>query len=215
MGYIQRILLKCKNAKGNMLLILFKFLINKIFYKNNIFAHQKVIIRGKRNIDVGGELDIGTSFVGFQTNSDVTLLNVRGKLFVEGKFSIGRGCRFDIGEGGIVELGDGGYIAAFSLFIITKKLKIGKNCAISWNCQFLDNDFHHIEYEGKKEKSNSIIIGDNVWIGSGVSIYKGTIVPNGCVIASNSVVRGVFENENSIISGNPAKVIKEKVTWFK
>ncbi len=102
MGYIQRISLKCKNAKGNMLLILFKFLINKIFYKNNIVAHQKVIIKGKSNIDVGGELDIGTSFVGFHTNFDVTLLNVRGKLFVEDKLSIGRGCRFDIGEGAIV-----------------------------------------------------------------------------------------------------------------
>lgn len=51
------------------------------------------------------------------------------------------------------------------------------------------------------------------WIGCGVKIYKGTVIPNGCVIASDSIVKGVFHVENSLIGGNPAKVIKEGITW--
>ena len=93
------------------------------------------------------------------------------------------------------------------------KLDIGDNCAISWDCQFLDEDFHEISYSDKHKTENAIIIGDNVWIGCGVKIYKGTVIPRGCVLASDSVVKGKFHIENSIIGGNPAKVIKENIEW--
>jgi acetyltransferase-like isoleucine patch superfamily enzyme len=94
------------------------------------------------------------------------------------------------------------------------QLTIGNDCAISWNCQFLDEDYHEIQYEGKKEKnSNSIKIGDRVWIGSNVSIHKGAVIPRGCVVASNSVVKAVFDEENVLIAGNPAKVVKRSISW--
>ena len=125
----------------------------------------------------------------------------------------GRGCRFDIGKDAIMSIGKGGYTNCNTSFIIMHKLVIGDNCIISWDCQFLDEDFHKVSYSGKKESSDSIIIGDKVWIGCGSKIYKGTIIPNGCVIASNSVVRGIFYEENSIIGGNPARVIKKEINW--
>ena len=83
----------------------------------------------------------------------------------------------------------------------------------SWDCQFLDDDFHEISYLGKIPTDNSIIIGDNVWIGCGVKIYKGTKIASGCVVASNSIVKGVFDIENTLIAGNPAKIIKENIIW--
>jgi acetyltransferase-like isoleucine patch superfamily enzyme len=58
-----------------------------------------------------------------------------------------------------------------------------------------------------------IKIGNHVWIGNDVKIYKGTVIPNNCVIASHSVVKGVFTQENSLIAGCPAKLIKKDVTW--
>ena len=94
-----------------------------------------------------------------------------------------------------------------------KKLDIGDNCAISWDCQIMDSDFHEIYYENKNESDDSVKIGNNVWVGCGVKIFKGTIIPNNCVIAAYSVVKGVFLNENSLIGGVPAKVIKENVVW--
>lgn len=91
------------------------------------------------------------------------------------------------------------------------KLVIGDGCVISWNVQFLDEDFHSIKYDNKTEKNNEIIVGNRVWIGNGVQIYRGTNIPDGCVIASNSVVRGFFIKQNCIIGGNPAKIIKENI----
>jgi acetyltransferase-like isoleucine patch superfamily enzyme len=93
------------------------------------------------------------------------------------------------------------------------ELTIGDNCLISWDCQFLDDDFHEIIYANKKNSENSIKIGNNVWIGCGVKIYKGTVIQDNCVIASNSIVRGVFNSQNSLIGGNPAKIIKENINW--
>lgn len=38
-------------------------------------------------------------------------------------------------------------------------------------------------------------------------ILKGTVIGNNCVIGAGSVVHGKFE-DNCVIAGNPAKVIK-------
>lgn len=32
-------------------------------------------------------------------------------------------------------------------------------------------------------------------------------------LASDTIVKGVFETENSLIGGNPARVIKENIQW--
>jgi acetyltransferase-like isoleucine patch superfamily enzyme len=151
--------------------------------------------------------------VGFSHKKDITYLNIKGQLFFQGAFSIGRGCRFDIGERAKVVIGKGGYINCNSSLLIYHNLSIGDNCAISWDCQFLDEDFHTIDYEGKKETTNSIVIGNHVWMGNSVKVYKGTVIPDGCVIASNSVVKGIFLLKNCLIGGSPAKVLKENVSW--
>jgi acetyltransferase-like isoleucine patch superfamily enzyme len=178
-----------------------------------LLLHQKVTINGVRNIETNDILEIGIKPRGFLHKSDKTYLNIKGKLKIKGLYSIGRGCRFDIGENAIVSIGSGGYMTSNVTLIIMHNLIIGDNCAIAWNIQFLDDNFHTIEYAGKKESKNSIEIGNNVWIGCGVKIYKGTIIPNGCVIASDSIVKGSYLKENCLIAGNPAKIIKENVKW--
>jgi len=203
----------CRKLNLNFLLVLPQYLYYN-FNGKNILSHQKTIIEGLRNVTTHGLLKIGVDYVGFVHKKDVTFLNVQGKIEFQGDFSIGRGCRFDIGKNAVVTLGKGTYINPFTSFIIMHKLKIGESCAVSWNCQFLDEDFHEIKYEGKKKnQNNGISIGNKVWIGSNVSIYKETSIPNGCVIASNSVVKGKFDEENVLIAGNPAKVVKKNITW--
>lgn len=41
------------------------------------------------------------------------------------------------------------------------------------------------------------------------TIFKGTRIPSNCVIGANSFVYGYKFNENTIIAGNPAKIIKQ------
>ncbi|WP_157766479.1 acyltransferase [Pedobacter ginsengisoli] len=200
-------------SQSNFFIVLFRALFVKILYNRFFILHPRVKIKGIKNIETAYRLNVGVMDVGFSHRSDKTYLNIRGKLVLNGDYYIGRGSRLDIGVNAVVKIGKGGFINVNNTLIITRKLEIGDNCIISWNCQFLDDDFHEVQYKGKKKTENGIIIGDNVWIGCGVSIYKGTVIPSGCVIASNSVVRGVFATPNSIIAGNPAKVIMNEVTW--
>jgi acetyltransferase-like isoleucine patch superfamily enzyme len=51
-----------------------------------------------------------------------------------------------------------------------------------------------------------IKIGNNVFIGNNCTILPNTIIGDNCIVGTGSVVRGKFP-ENSVIIGNPAKVI--------
>ncbi|PFO15343.1 transferase [Priestia megaterium] len=94
-----------------------------------------------------------------------------------------------------------------------KSITIGDNTLIGGNAKILDNDFHPIEVEDRnadiKEniRTKSIIIGENCFIGCNAIILKGTVMGNGCVVGAGAVVSGKFE-ENCVIAGNPAKIIK-------
>ena len=209
----QKVILKCKPMKGNKILSVVKFYYYKLKGKH-LLVHPNTIISGIKNISTTGILSIGIDYFGFISKRDFTYLNICGKLITKGVFSIGRGCRFDIGSDAICILNKNSYISPFTNFIIMHGISIGEDCAISWNCQFLDEDFHSIEYPNKKNsEEKKIVISDKVWIGCNVNVFKGTVIAKGCVIAANSVVSGLFIEENCLIAGNPATVIKKNINW--
>jgi acetyltransferase-like isoleucine patch superfamily enzyme len=51
-----------------------------------------------------------------------------------------------------------------------------------------------------------IKLGNNVFIGDNCTILPNTIIGDNCIVGAGSVVRGKFP-ENSVIIGNPAKVV--------
>ncbi|QIZ05649.1 acyltransferase [Priestia megaterium] len=95
-----------------------------------------------------------------------------------------------------------------------RSITIGENTNIGGNAKILDNDFHPLEIEARnadiKEKIGikPIVIGKNCFIGCNALILKGTILGDGCVVGAGAVVSGKFD-ENCVIAGNPARVIKK------
>lgn len=200
-------------SESNLIVFVWK---NLRYYINglNLIAHDRAEIKNISNIYTNGAVLIGVDYFGFSLKYDRSFLNIRGKLIFDGNFSIGKGCRFDVGPFANVEIGGNGYVSPNTLFLISHGLTIGKGCMISWGCQFLDDDFHTITYDNQRNNSNNKIeIGDDVWIGCNTFIYKGVKIPSGCVIASNSVVKSSIFEINSLIAGNPAKVIKTNISW--
>ncbi|MGN0602262.1 MAG: acyltransferase [Oscillospiraceae bacterium] len=101
------------------------------------------------------------------------------------------------------------------------KIEIGENTCIGGNAKILDNDFHPIEVETRNKLLNDpnggnsdlvpsrpIKIGKNCFIGCNSIILKGTVLGDGCVVGAGAVVSGKFE-DNCVIAGNPARVIKK------
>ncbi len=114
--------------------------------------------------------------------------------------------------GAKIVIGDNVGISGATIYA-RKGIYIGDNTLIGGNTKILDNDFHPLDIEARnaddKEKiaSREIVIGKNCFIGCNSIILKGTVLGEGCVVGAGGVVSGVFE-KNSIIAGNPARVIR-------
>jgi len=213
MSQILKFIRKCRESDSAILPVLFRAVYYRLRGKN-LIVNNRVIIKGLENISTsGGLVSIGMQYLGFTHKYDRTYLNIRGKLEFTSKCSIAKNCRVDIAKGAVASFGEGVTGADVS-FIIVNGLEVGDGFLIAWGSKFLDDDFHEIDFPGRKvKKDKRIIIGDHVWIGTNVLMLSGSRIPNGCVVAAGSVVTRVFEQENCLIGGNPAKVIKENVTW--
>lgn len=161
-----------------------------------------------------GSIKIGFGDVGvFDKYKRRTYLQITGNIKFNGKANIGHGSSISVS--GNLEVGDNFIITAESKIICKKQIKFGKNCLISWDCLFMDTDFHKINTSDVEyiNKDKAIIIGNNVWIGCRNLILKGSKISDNSVISANSKINSKFEECNIIISGNPASIIKRNITW--
>lgn len=88
-------------------------------------------------------------------------------------------------------------------------IEIGSNVYIGHSVEIIDSDFHALnplERSGNTFRAASVKIGNHVFIGSRVTILKGVTLGDNCVVAHSAVVTKSFP-DNSIIGGNPAKLI--------
>lgn len=94
------------------------------------------------------------------------------------------------------------------------KIEIGDGTIIGRGVKILDTDHHSIYDENGNciNKSKPVQIGENVWIGAGTTVLKGVNVGRGGVIGAGSVVTKDVPPK-TIVAGNPAKIIKENITW--
>ena len=59
------------------------------------------------------------------------------------------------------------------------------------------------------------LISSLIIVIKGATILKGGVIPKGCIIAAKAVVTKSFENENTLLAGNPAIEKKYGVTLHK
>lgn len=83
---------------------------------------------------------------------------------------------------------------------------IGPNTSIIGNSYKYDRVDVPIQEQGITSKG--IKIGNNVQIGAGTCIVHGTEIGSGVIVAPNSVVSSRIP-KNTIIMGDPAKIIKK------
>jgi acetyltransferase-like isoleucine patch superfamily enzyme len=90
-------------------------------------------------------------------------------------------------------------------------IRIGANTGIASECAFYN--FNHGTAAGThyREQPNEtrgpIIIGDNVWIGHGVTVLSGVTIGDGAVVAARALVIDDVP-ANAIVAGVPARVLR-------
>lgn len=89
---------------------------------------------------------------------------------------------------------------------------IGKGCCIGADFVCVNSNFHGLKAVDRHNRNAisvaDVNIGDDCFIGNRVMILKGVTLGSGCVVGAGSVVTSSFPS-NSIIAGNPAKLIRE------
>lgn len=105
-----------------------------------------------------------------------------------------------------LKIGDKTFLNDAVTICATKNISIGKYNKIGDQVHIYDSDFHEVTpISGVLQES--IVIGDNVWIGAKSMILAGTKIGNNSVIAAGSVVKGEIP-ANCVAAGAPAKVLK-------
>ena len=123
-------------------------------------------------------------------------------------------CFFNVyASGSRIVIGDHVGISGSTLNATTC-ITIGDNTIIGSGCLITDTDSHPIPAKERilpewpqYTKSKPIVIGKNVFIGARSIVLKGVTIGDGAVVGAGSVVvKDVLAN--TIVAGNPARVVK-------
>lgn len=121
--------------------------------------------------------------------------------------------------GGRITIGSGFGISGATIYS-TASITIGPNATIGANVKIVDNDFHPLDPEQRRQGLNeqhtarrAVTIGSDCFIGMNSIILKGTTLGDNVVVGAGSVVSGTFPSD-CIIAGNPARIIR-KITLNK
>ena len=164
---------------------------NNILYigKNSLLRDSNIFIKGNNNI-----IYIGDDCV--VNNTSIILDN----------------------EGSEIRIGNKTSIAKVQIVSLEPyKIEIGEDCMLSYDIEIRNTDSHKIYDKNTNERINegsSINIGNHVWLGMRAIILKGVTIGDNSIVAAGSIVTKDVK-ANTIISGNPAKQIKENVYWTR
>ena len=164
---------------------------NNILYigKNSLLRNCHISINGNNNV-----LYIGDDCV---VNSTSIILDNEGT-------EIRIGNKTSIGKAQIVSLEP-------------YKIEIAEDCMFSYDVEIKNTDSHKIYDKNTNKRINegdSISIGNHVWLGMRAIILKGVNIEDNSIVAGGSIVTKDVK-ANTIVSGAPAKQIRENIYWTR
>lgn len=187
---------------------------NTIHYQGATLNQVEFNIQGEHNlilIHPGAVLN-NVSFNLYGDNHRVIVgknvrFNERGSIWAEDRdclISIAQNCTF---EG-----------VHFSATEPGSKLIVGEDCMFSYDIDVRTGDSHTLMSNSQGKRFNyakNIIFGEHVWVASHCIFTKGACVPSNSVVGTGSLINKAFDQENILIAGRPAKILKTDVHWLR
>jgi maltose O-acetyltransferase len=91
-------------------------------------------------------------------------------------------------------------------------IRIGRDVLFGPSTLILDSDGHVLDptrrHESPYDSAAGVVIGDNCFLGAGVSVFKGVSIGTNSVVGSGSVVVDDIPAD-VVAAGNPARVIRK------
>lgn len=116
--------------------------------------------------------------------------------------------------GGAIDIGENVFIGSYTVIYGHGGVKIGKDSLISMHCRILSSN-HTVPNRSIKIRSQPdillpVTIGEDVWLGAGVTVLGGVTIGDGCVVGAGAVVTKDLA-PYSIAVGVPAKVVRTRI----
>ena len=174
----------------------------------NVFLGSDITLRHPHKIQIGNNVVIDDGCV-----LDAKGLANDGITIGNGVF-IGRQTSLNTKDGDI-QLEDGVNIGAFCTVFSASQVRCGKNTLIAAYSYLVGGGHDMTDTEtaviNQDRPSLGITIGDNGWIGTGVSILDGVTIGHDVVIGANSVVTTNIE-DFAVAAGSPAVIRRVRQT---
>lgn len=176
-------------------------------------GHLEIVIEGDDNqIHCGPQCRFG--------EVDIRIFGSRNQIVLGEKVGFHKGEIWIFGNDCLIEVGSRTTLADVCLAVpeCGTSLRIGERCMLSTHIEVRTGDSHAIFDQASQLRLNhgrDIRIGDRVWVGTRVLILKGSVLAPGSVVAAGALVTREFEDENVIVGGQPARVLKTGVVWSR
>lgn len=198
--------------------------LNKIILDKSIVEGTmntvNIIINGNgNNVEIGhmSNIKLRSNIIGFGHSLEIKDTGY----FLFSQINIGQTTQKGGTSGCSLKIGRNATIAG-ARFLLTQNntaISVDEGCMISDDVVVMSSDAHKIfEVETKKVLNDGdyhVKIGKHVWIGRKTCIMKNAVIPDNTIIGVGAVVTKPFDEQYTVIAGNPAKIIKKGVNWSR
>ncbi|GAB1539775.1 hypothetical protein NUACC21_24420 [Scytonema sp. NUACC21] len=136
----------------------------------------------------------------------------KGKIKIDTKTQICDGTILDC-WGGEIEIGENVFLGPYTVIYGHGDVKIGKDTLIAMHCRIVSSNHtipeQNISIRSCPDMLLPVTIGEDVWLGAGVTILGGVTVGKGCVVAAGAVVTKDLP-PYSVAMGVPARVVRTR-----
>jgi acetyltransferase-like isoleucine patch superfamily enzyme len=132
-----------------------------------------------------------------------------------GSVVIGPGCTLDTGAvldawGGSLRLGSRVFVGPYAVIYGQGGVEIGDDCLIAMHCRILSSEHAQppvgVIMRSQPDILKATRLGNDVWLGAGVTVLGGVTLGDGCIIGAGAVVTHDIP-AGAIALGIPARVV--------
>lgn len=182
---------------------------------NNRYKCQSKI-GPKFNIDVLGNnnsIEIGHNCL--LTNTSIQVSGDNSKIVIEDEVRFMGPCQIIVGSGSTLIIRKNAGVRGVEFNLNGALIEVGELCMFSYGITLRNHDSHKIinPIDGSMlNPPKDIILGKHVWIAQNATVLKGCQIGDNSVIGFGAIVtKGC--SAGSIMTGCPAKVVKENINW--
>ncbi len=147
--------------------------------------------------------------------TQITILGDNNHIIAEDGSKLDGPCKITLEGNSTLYIGRNSGIRGVTFVAKDANITVGRNCMFSYDVIVRNNDSHKVlDADGNVTNgAQDIVIGDHVWLCERSTILKGVTIGENSILGFGAVVTKDCP-PNSVMAGNPARVVKQNVTWL-